>query len=468
MANEIELKGQAAQLAVEVKSVIGDTGLSASEKGAKLEKIQAESERIGAELKNVATSKALLAQFEGTASHESPEVHASNDFEQKSLEMRAEYERNQVISKSRNGRVSHAFEVGVKAQGATNMMGEGATGTAVPTGSNQNYFLAGNAGPAILPNFLPGIVDLRFYGLTIASLFASGSTDSPIISYLQETSWTNNSAATAEGATKPYSTNTIGRVQEQVGKITNMHKLTDEMFQDASQYVSFLNNRLVTGVQRQEEVQVLAGNGYPGVNGLLNRTTSFTVGSVIAPVTGVVVPTAATPGEGSASAAALSLTPGYVIHTTTGVVAPATAATAIADGLFQVLTDLRTKAFIQPDAIVMNPAQWQVLRLAKDGQGQYLGGSFFGYDYGNGQASPQETLWGLKVVVTPAIPVGYAVVGGFNECGQLFRKQGIVVESSNSNGTDFEQNLVSVRAESRLGLAIYRPAGFSLVQILTP
>ncbi len=461
MANEVELKAASRRLAEEVKKVIGDDSLSASEKGSKLDKMQEESERIGAELKNVDRAKLLMGGAEAAPEeqHEAPQARSLGE----AVVTHDAYKQAMV---AKGGRFSFMAEVGTKVQGATSLMGEGTSGTTTPAGLS-GYFLSGTAGPAILPNFLPGIVEQRFFPLSIVDLFAGGTTDSPVISYLKENSWTNNAAATNEAATMPLSTDTIGRVQEQVGKVTNMHKLTDEMIADAAQYTSFLNNRLLLGVHRQEEVQVLAGGGYPGVNGLLARSSSFTNASPSASGgtdTSVAFPTAGTPGAGEQGATIASLAYGRSIKLATGTGAPD--AGTIADGLFAAITDIRFNSFTEPDAFVVNPYDWQNIRLGKDKQGQYLGGSFFGADYGNPQ-NAGESLWGKKAVVTPAIPQGYILTGSFRENGQVFRRQGLTVEMSNSNGTDFEQGLISVRATSRLALAVYRPGAFQLAKLVT-
>lgn len=467
MANEVELKAASRKLAADVQEVLNSTDMPVSEKGAKLDAMQAESERIGAELKVLERGRALMSGAGGAPDQTQDSPRGAGVQARSIGEMVvADPAYAQAVAR-KGGRYSFLANIGEKTQGATNMMGESTSGTSAGSALS-GYFLAGTAGPSILPNFLPGIVEQRFFPLTIADLFASGATDSPVISYLKETSWTNASAATGEGATMPYSTDAIARVQEQVGKVTNLHRITDEMLQDASQYVSFLNNRLVLGVQRQEEVQVLAGGGYPGVNGLLARSTGFTVapgvsaGGTAVGGGGLAFPASGTPGAGETSATVSAIAYGREA----GVANTPATALQIADGLFGAITDIRFNAFCEPDALIVNPYDWQTIRLGKDSQNQYLGGSFFGADYGQPQ-NAGESLWGKKAVVTPVIPQGYILVGSFKENGQLFRSKGITVEMVNTNGTDFEQGLVSVRATSRLALAVYRPAAFELVKLAT-
>jgi hypothetical protein len=71
------------------------------------------------------------------------------------------------------------------------------------------------------------------------------------------------------------------------------------------------------------------------------------------------------------------------------------------------------------------------------------------------------------VAVTPAIVANTALVGAFKTAAQVFRKGGIRVEASNSHQDYFIKNLVAIRAEERLALAVYRPQAIGKVTGLT-
>ena len=93
------------------------------------------------------------------------------------------------------------------------------------------------------------------------------------------------------------------------------------------------------------------------------------------------------------------------------------------------------------DTIVINPTNWQALRLAKDSSGQFFGGGPFHGAYG-GPAGPAtasqfatDSVWGVKVVVTSAITVGTALVGAFATGGAIHRRGGLTVEATNSHGS---------------------------------
>lgn len=361
---------------------------------------------------------------------------------------------------------------GVNTQGITGLQGENASGTTAGVElSNGTYFLPGVAGPDITPQFIPGILELRWYQNVIAMLFPTFPTDSPVVSYVRETAWNNASAATGEGETFPTSTNTIERYTEQVGKVANIIRMTDEMIQDDTYFQALIQKRCTMGVAREEEVQLLAGNGYPGVNGLLNRSSGFTAPQTVTALTNVSIPSASTAGVGAQTGTVSSLTPGRAVVGSGG---NAPDGAAIAIGILAALTDIRTLHFFEPTHVVMNPADWFTVRTWQDNNGQFFAGSPLGRDYGyvqndiNPAVQAVDTalsLWGKSVVTTPAMPEGLILVGDFPDAGQVIRRGGLRVEITNTNGTDFEQGLWTMRAYSRVGLVIERPELFELIQL---
>jgi len=139
--------------------------------------------------------------------------------------------------------------------------------------------------------------------------------------------------------------------------------------------------------------------------------------------------------------------------------------TLVIDAVYKQITAIRFNAFVEPDAVVVNPLDWQNIRLAKDANKQYYGGGPFTGAYGNGGYTNVDALWGLRVVITPAIASGTMLVGGYQESAQLFRRQGVTLEMTNSNVDDFENNLITARAEERLALAVYRAGGLGKVTV---
>lgn len=380
----------------------------------------------------------------------------------------------QGIIEGAKSQFDHKFELSTKdATAAGNLMGEGLYGGTGPTAAGQSPFLPGAFGPGIQPMFIPGVVEQRFFDLTIADLFTSVPTNSPDVTYLVESAVNMQAGAVTEGGGYPFSSEQFARVYEQIGKVANAATVTDELLRDAPQLFNFLQGRLVEGVQRAEEVQLLAGGGFPGVNGLLTRSTGFTQHTTgLTALTSVVFPATGTAGSGVQPATIASLTPGMKV-TGTGSTGTAPTGIAIAEAIAQAIVDIQLSIFYSPNAILINPNDFHTIRMVKDAQGQYYGGSMFGADYGYSQNEANgylggggQRIWNTRVVQTPVIPAGLIGVGYFGpESGYALRREGISVQMTNSNGTDFVNGKVTMRAEERLGLAITRPKSFELIQL---
>lgn len=481
MSNEAQLKARGRELAKAIED-INKSEMTEAEKGAALDKIQVDWDAHMLAVKNSERASEMAAKLGPTADaredgDENPhlpqlEVRSLGRIRKElgaALLQHPKYlEAIKALDDFKKPKGEFDFTFNIEAKDATagaNLMGEGLTGATGPTAAGQNPFLPGAFGPGILPTFLPGIVEQLFYPLHIADLISSIPVTTPDLSYLTESVATNNAAATAENGLYPFSSEQFSRVYEQVGKIANAATLTDEVVKDAPQLFSFVQGRLLEGIQRQEEVQILAGGGYPGVNGLLNRTTGFTKNATIAPVSNVKFPADSEAGTAFVQQQTVSsVTYGRKIQGASTGVYPT--AIAIAEGIFGALVDIQLAVFNTPNAILMHPRDWAILRLAKDTNSQYFGGSFFGQTYGYPNTNG-KSLWGVNVVTTQSLPQGTVLVGYFDSSTiQTARREGISMQMSNSNGTDFVNGRITVRAEERLGLLVYRPSAFQLVQLV--
>ena len=292
---------------------------------------------------------------------------------------------------------------------------------------------AGGGGGALastVPQVVPGVVDRLFQQLTVADLFMQGQASSTSIRYVVEGTATSGAAGVPEGGLKPESALGLTTTDEAIKKIATSLKISDEMLEDAPQIQSYINGRLSLFVRIEEERQLLRGtSGGNEVQGLL---------------TGRGVP----------------------------VYAGGTAAGNKAVQLFKAMNGMRGSAFLEADWMIVNPADWQDMRLLTDSAGQFFGGGPFMGQYGNngvvgmsGQlAEPTDSIWNKPVYVTGAVGAGTAVVGS-RAAAQVWRRGGLSVEATNSHADYFQRNLVAIRAEERLGLAVYRPTGFVEVRL---
>lgn len=266
----------------------------------------------------------------------------------------------------------------------------------------------------------PGIVLLEQQPLTVAQLFSQAETTMPTVRFVRETSYTQAATAVAEEGQKQEASFDLEEVDAGVKKIAVLGRVSDEMFADFPQVRDYVNQRLVFMVQSLEDNHLLNGDG-----------TSTKITGVLS-TSGI-----------QTEAAGASANPLEAIH--------------------KAITKVRSVGFFQPDSIVMHPNDWQDARLMKDGSGQYYAGGPFGGTYGVGGYTAMGPLWGLPVVVTTAIAEGTALVGAFRLGGQLFRREGIRVETTNSDASDFAYNRICIRVEERLTLAVYRPLAFCSV-----
>ena len=135
------------------------------------------------------------------------------------------------------------------------------------------------------------------------------------------------------------------------------------------------------------------------------------------------------------------------------------------DRIFKARTKIALATGFRADALVINPADYEAIRLSKDANGQYYGGGYFNGQYGNGTIMQDPPLWGLKTVVTEAIAQGTALVGAFKLGGAVIRKGGLRAESTNSHSDDFTNDLITFRVRERLGLQVKYPKAFVSVAL---
>lgn len=254
-----------------------------------------------------------------------------------------------------------------------------------------------------------GIIALPDRQLTIRDLVLPGQTSSGNVEYVKETGFTNNAAPVAEGAAKPYSDLTYDLASAPVRTIAHLFKASRQIMDDAPGLRSMIDGRARYGLRFVEENQLLNGSGTgQNIHGLVPQATAFNPAFAAADETGI-------------DRLRLAI-------------------------LQVVLAEYPATAF------VLNPVDWAKIELTKDAGGNYI--------IGNPQGSLTPTLWNLPVVSTQAMAAGEFLTGAFSFAAQIFDRMDIEVLLSTENDKDFENNLVSIRAEERLAFAVYRPEAF--------
>lgn len=266
-----------------------------------------------------------------------------------------------------------------------------------------------NADTLVAPQRLAGIIPGAFRTLKIRDILPAGVTNSNAIEYPRELSFTNNAAETNEGVAKPESDITFELVTANVKTVPTFLKASKQILEDAPMLQSYIDTRLRYAVDYRIDNQLLNGNGTnPNISGLADsgNYTAFT------PVT----------GENGLDSINRAI---YAVYASD----------------------------YAPTAILMNPADWGALERLKVNPG-----TDDRYIIGNPSGILGPMLWGLPVIVSNAVASGKFMVASFDILAQVFNRQDTTVEMFEQDEDNVQKNLLTIRAEARLALAIYRPA----------
>lgn len=260
----------------------------------------------------------------------------------------------------------------------------------------------------------PGVLAGAFRPLTVEGLFPALPISSNAFEYVKEkdSGFVNGAAFVAEGAAKPFGSTDFEVVTGTVKTVAHLARVSKQLLADGPALVAYINQRLVYGVDLVVEDQLISGTGAgQDLSGIL-------------------------------------ATGNYTAHGATKADLPSKNAT-----LFDLILFAKTKvesAFYRPNCILLNPADWSALQMEKNTSGDYY--------LGHPATVAPKTLWGLPVWTTPAIASGKFIVGDFTQAATIWNRQGITVEMFEQDSDNVQKNLVTIRAERRLGFGVERPA----------
>jgi len=104
------------------------------------------------------------------------------------------------------------------------------------------------------------------------------------------------------------------------------------------------------------------------------------------------------------------------------------------------------------DTVIVNPADWAAIEVLREGAGSGM------YLYGAPGRVAGTSPFGVDVVMSQYMTAGSFVIGSLRSSAVIYQRQGAVVEMGYVDD-DFTKNLVTIRAEERLGLGVERPVG---------
>ena len=260
------------------------------------------------------------------------------------------------------------------------------------------------------PQRLPGIDVMPKQRLFIRDLIAPGRTGAPAIFWVQQTGFTNAAAVVPEGTRKPYSEIEFDTKITPVATIAHMFKASKQILDDFAQLQSTIDAELRYGLKYVEEQEILFGAGGAGnIEGIVPQAQAFA--------------------------------PAFEPHKRTPI-----------DDLRLAILQAQI-ARMPVTGFVVHFTDWAKVELTKDDVG--------GYILANPLRIAGPTLWGRPVVETEVPEFeGEFLAGAFATGAQLFDREDANVVISTENVDDFEKNMISIRCEERLALAVKRPEAF--------
>lgn len=375
-------------------------------------------------------AKGFLGELGATTPGGAPlEIHSSGIVNPKGMTLGEAFAKSPAYQEFVKGYTgTNGAIMSVPIQKAANFEAGGLYGKAMITGLSDT-----SAGAFVVTDRLPGPVDLIGQRpLTVRDLCTNITITSDTFDYVTVTGKTNAAAGVLEATTsatpglnnvavgaytaahgvKPESTLTLAVVTSIVETIAHMIPISRRAAADGGQVMQLVNTFLLYGLREEEEDQILNGSGTtPQLRGIYNTSGILTVGSA------------------------------------------GTDLDAIVDAIAAIRAEFR-----EPNALVIHPSDWYStgFLLAKDSTGAYL--------VGDPRASLDQlnSLWGLRVVVTPAATQNTALVGDFKQAIVADRQQGTIY-MTDSHNDHFARNILDILAEERLGFGVLDPAAFCTV-----
>ena len=255
------------------------------------------------------------------------------------------------------------------------------------------------------------VVDYATRPIQVIDLIPQTVTNQSAVAYMEETTFTNSAAEALEGGSYGESARALTEQSSTVRKVATFLPVTDETFEDEARAEAYVNNRLPFMLRQRLDSQILVGNGTaPNLRGVNNVV---------------------------------------------GIQTQAKGADPTPDAVYKAIVLVRTTGQAMPDAFVVNPLDWQDVRLLRTADGIYI--------WGNPSEAGPERIWGLQVAQAQAQTQNTGVVGDFGNFSELAVRRGVEVKVSNSHSTYFVEGKQAIRADLRAALIFYRPTAFCTV-----
>lgn len=288
----------------------------------------------------------------------------------------------------------------------------------------------------IAPTVVPGIFRPDDLEGSLRDVLLGGTTTSDAIEFFIETSFTNNASGVPQAthtsasdetpvnaSVKPESALTFTKDSETVKTVAHWVPITRQMLQDAAQMQTYVEGRLMDGLRLDESDQLLNGTGGDDLTGILQTANIQVLDGTY--FSGAAVNDAGQDNENF-------------------------------NRILRARRLVRTVGRARANFVVLNPADMEEFLSYTDGQRQYFGAGPF-----NGTSMTQ--LWGMRVVEDENIAANLALVGDGRFAAVWDRMQSqIFIDTINDQ---FVRNMLTILAEERLALTVFRPQAFAAVTL---
>jgi HK97 family phage major capsid protein len=253
---------------------------------------------------------------------------------------------------------------------------------------------------------MAGAIPGAFRQLTVMPTVMQGVASSNIIYYSKELLFTNGTAITAEGATKPESTLTFEEVNTSIKTLPTFLRVSKQALDDSTFLASYIERRLRHAVNNKVEQYVI------------NDTTD-----------------------------------GWLATGNSTVTSP-----LLTVDLFGLANKMKMEvigADYEPSFFYMNPSDWGDAETSRRASGDNAFVAASGaVAYVNNGLTP--LLWGLPVVLSNNIPVG-SIVCKSMDADMYANRESTIVEMFEQDGDNVTKNLITVRAETRGAELVFTP-----------
>lgn len=265
---------------------------------------------------------------------------------------------------------------------------------------------AGVGSGLLVPDYTGKMVEQLVRPVRLLDRITVGRTDTDTVDWVVENARTDNAAETAFGTAIPESSYGFQHNQTTVKRVGHFVTATRGILSDAGQTQTLLDNRLMNGLERRVEQQLLGGDGVgEDLKGILQYSIS----------------------------------------------SQARGTDTQLDAVLKAITVIRitSQTAIEPVDLLIHPTDYQNLVLSKDANGNYL--------FGKPDSNSRPSIWGLNPIVTTLVSVGTPIVADFAELATLWVREGAFLAASDSHSDYFTKGLVVVKAEARMAFAVTQP-----------